>query len=764
MQLSASVPSSATHLAALAVSGEASSAVPATGAPRAAGVFAQLFASFGSATAAPTVSTLGARAGVVSQAPAEAFGIFSNWPALASSDATGSEPTGVPALVSCATGLAPIPPNTLELSGENLFAGSSRVASGGRPTHALQSAARRGEAVSSCPGPITGFAVGSPDVLPVVTEPPAVVVLSDRPVETAQVATHGLTSELAAENAPDVAPGVMSLALDDTGASVHAPQPAWTARAPGKPVASAVQSSAHRGGFVALHPESTAGSSVISAALPHPSSERHPEFTAGSSVVATNVTQPPVAVAAPDCSGEPVQGSVRGPMSEKDPGEAPTVAALRLGENRPALSAQQSSFALRTGQASASLAASVPVRASAAEPIVVGANCSAAEAEAAQPSAAALAEVAANLPAIPIANNLSALATTAQPASSSTVTGQVLPITLLPLVPASSSSRSVSELSEPAAKLAPISSMSAPATAANPAEIGASAQLVPSATDAEAAEQTLAAAGDEILGVRTPERRAVEVPEGRQENFAASSREIFGVQELPDPAPEKTFLNALEKRLTSHDPDIGTDVAKTLPTMPAATPVSHPATAAVPTPALAVVPTDFVPRADALLGSNPDTGLAAHRAVDAVLTAAERFSAGDQHAVNLQFSVGGADLSVHVELRANEVRATFHTDSVELRAALAHEWQSVGPDTAGRTLRLGAPVFAANDSSGSAAFSGDSAPRQRDAGAHHSAGENFATVAPRVRATSTVQTTGGAGASAPRIVQPGTSLHLHTLA
>lgn len=102
---------------------------------------------------------------------------------------------------------------------------------------------------------------------------------------------------------------------------------------------------------------------------------------------------------------------------------------------------------------------------------------------------------------------------------------------------------------------------------------------------------------------------------------------------------------------------------------------------------------------------------AAHRAVEAILSAVERFAGAERHSVNLDFSIAGHELSVRVELRADEVRATFCTNSPELRAALAQEWQAVsGGNAREGSVKLGAPIFTANasagESSAASSFSG----------------------------------------------------------
>jgi hypothetical protein len=104
-------------------------------------------------------------------------------------------------------------------------------------------------------------------------------------------------------------------------------------------------------------------------------------------------------------------------------------------------------------------------------------------------------------------------------------------------------------------------------------------------------------------------------------------------------------------------------------------------------------------------------------AVESVLVASEQLTAGVQRSVKLQFSVGGEELAVRVELRGDRVHTTFRTDSPELRSALAREWQAVSTQQNGdRGQRLADPVFASSSSFGSNnSFSADSGgAHQRD--------------------------------------------------
>ncbi len=254
---------------------------------------------------------------------------------------------------------------------------------------------------------------------------------------------------------------------------------------------------------------------------------------------------------------------------------------------------------------------------------------------------------------------------------------------------------------------------------------------------------------------------------GRRENFAGPDS-FPGLEKISvRSAPEKTFLSATGKRVTSGDSDLGTDVANSSSAMSAATFFSRPALVALlehaPVAVTALAPVEApvvnLPTVPA------DASSAAHRAVEAVLTAADRFGAGGHHAVSLQFSVGGADLTVRVELHADEVRTQFRTDSPELRTALAHEWQAVNGNGADRPVRLAAPVFASADGSQAAASSGDGAQHQRNRGSHRPADLELAAAASAGRATRfTARARDEFVSPAPRLPGSATTLHLHALA
>ena len=247
--------------------------------------------------------------------------------------------------------------------------------------------------------------------------------------------------------------------------------------------------------------------------------------------------------------------------------------------------------------------------------------------------------------------------------------------------------------------------------------------------------------------------------------IAASAGSVSPQQSIDQNNFDKTSLNVSKDRLKSNAVDVGTDIAIEDLSMSAATLSNRPAPNAV----LALAPvvssagaSDFSTPASFA----PEIASNAQQAVEAVLTAAERVTSRDQQAVDLHFLVGGADLRVRVELRANQVHATFHSDSAELNSALAREWQGSVPthgwqdaalvqpwalgnsaDSGDRSLRLAPPVFTTSaqrpDESSLAGFSGgDGSSQQRGAGARRGQ-EDSSAVAYGARSASRPAATSG---------------------
>lgn len=175
---------------------------------------------------------------------------------------------------------------------------------------------------------------------------------------------------------------------------------------------------------------------------------------------------------------------------------------------------------------------------------------------------------------------------------------------------------------------------------------------------------------------------------------------------------DKKIQTALDKRVAEHPINLGTDVAKPASVM-STTSLSRQAAAdsASVTVTGASAAQDPLPPAPE---SAVVTASQAHRAVEAVMTAADRVGAGEKQAVNLQFSFLDVSLAVRVELREGAVHTTFRTDSTELRSALAHEWQAVSAQASDRPVKMADPVFAGSHGGSSAnSFAGDNARQQQ---------------------------------------------------
>jgi hypothetical protein len=226
-----------------------------------------------------------------------------------------------------------------------------------------------------------------------------------------------------------------------------------------------------------------------------------------------------------------------------------------------------------------------------------------------------------------------------------------------------------------------------------------------------------------LNGTQAPSRPAADPasPDAQialTEKFAASARAIYPVAPLPGLPEKKDFLNAGQLSVNTPASSVGIGVAQVSVVMP---PTSFnrlktlPAVEAMTNVSVSVnAPTvlSLVPDAPAPPASLRETMAAVVTAVEAL----ERRSDAVQKSVDLHFDVGAERLALRVELRDGTVHTTFRTESPELRAALAHEWQAAMPSTAGRELRLADPVFSSATTSGGEAASGSlgqGAPHQR---------------------------------------------------
>ncbi|MDP3068745.1 MAG: hypothetical protein Q8N18_00575 [Opitutaceae bacterium] len=254
-----------------------------------------------------------------------------------------------------------------------------------------------------------------------------------------------------------------------------------------------------------------------------------------------------------------------------------------------------------------------------------------------------------------------------------------------------------------------------------------------------------------------------------QEKNAAISEELADERARDIATPEKKLLSDVNELVANHRRALGIGVANSAPTMPASNyypPSQTPAHDVA--SSLVAAPGGLAERIEShnVLGLQLDGVSSAHEAVEVVLRTADRLSSLVHKSVRLEFSVGGEALDVRVELRSNEVRTTFHTESAELRTALASEWQAVSASAGSgdRTLRILPAQFGSSES-GSDGFSGDSSQRHRDAHAQAQAeAAHSFSFGGRGRSS---RSNRGAAVVPPvtaAFAAPGTALHLHTLA
>jgi hypothetical protein len=270
--------------------------------------------------------------------------------------------------------------------------------------------------------------------------------------------------------------------------------------------------------------------------------------------------------------------------------------------------------------------------------------------------------------------------------------------------------------------------------------------------------------------------RAEKNPSPRGAKIAVSAENISSRKNSPVVVSGKTFVSVSSEHVARPPADVGTSVAKSEAAMPS-TFFNRSTSAAV----LEHAPVDGASvgaqeRFSEIASSSSLAAapvVAAQRAVEAVLTAVERFSAGERHSVNLSFAMGDTALEVRVELRDAAVHATFRTDSPELRQALAQQWQAAtgAGDSGERSLRLAAPVFTGPSAAPSTAanFSsfagGDGSSRQRESAARRDSDDSLSIAGLRSRGsrTSSVGTVADTSAApaATRSASP-TSHRLHT--
>jgi hypothetical protein len=252
-------------------------------------------------------------------------------------------------------------------------------------------------------------------------------------------------------------------------------------------------------------------------------------------------------------------------------------------------------------------------------------------------------------------------------------------------------------------------------------------------TAGSAAEDSLAGFGSvdwtraprALAGKADVAGRRSQLPENIADRLPVSSRaDIFASDES-----RKHIESSAGKALVSSAPTVGTHVAKAQGFMPTAPAIPSAVDATQPSRVeFSVRDVSGTPSATSGESAPAEAiPLLAGKAVEAVLQAADRLAAGDRSSVRLEFAMGDSELSVRVALRDNAVRATFQTDSPELRAALVHEWQAVTAEPRERTFQFAPPAFQSSqgDSWSQGNLTGEFSRQQRDGQPAHAGEREF---------------------------------------
>jgi hypothetical protein len=271
---------------------------------------------------------------------------------------------------------------------------------------------------------------------------------------------------------------------------------------------------------------------------------------------------------------------------------------------------------------------------------------------------------------------------------------------------------------------------------------------------------TVAASSDSVVAKLVPPA-AGSSPSGG-EKIAAAFREFQNGQGNEGEHGQKKSLLAGEMMVKPQAMSLGTNTAQVDAPMAASAQSTRSLIAEPEAMTPAAVPLTF----DSLVeeaAQGVEQTHSARKAVDVAMSLLDQAGKGTQRGVNLQFSVSGMEVAVRVEMRDDQVHTTFRTDSPELRAALAQEWQTVVSTQAGdRSQKLADPVFTSNANPGST--SGDSgASQQREPSTRQSQWENPTAFA-RPGAARTADATSGAEPLHVHSVRPETTRHLDAIA
>lgn len=246
------------------------------------------------------------------------------------------------------------------------------------------------------------------------------------------------------------------------------------------------------------------------------------------------------------------------------------------------------------------------------------------------------------------------------------------------------------------------------------------------------------------------------------EKIAAGFSQSEGGQGSAGKQDQRNSLPTDDKSVRMQAQRLGTNTAKSEPPMVASAQTTRSLIAEPEAMPLSAVPLTFDAMVEEAAQAVEYSG-SARKAVDAAMSLLDQSAKGTQRSVNLQFSVSGVDVAVRVEMRDDQVHTTFRTDSPEIRAALAQEWQTVvSTQSADRSQKLADPVFTSSANAG--ATSGDAgASQQREPSTRHGQWENTHGFASSFAARGS-EAASSAESQPGRAVRPETTRHLDAVA
>lgn len=273
-----------------------------------------------------------------------------------------------------------------------------------------------------------------------------------------------------------------------------------------------------------------------------------------------------------------------------------------------------------------------------------------------------------------------------------------------------------------------------PSPAGKPSDAPAPSLPVTTTFAVAAVETAPASASAVVLNtVRAP---VVSEPAAASEkNAAAGIQSRAGSLEAKSGSGKNNFLSTVVKTDAERISARGTVNAKVSTDMPVVSknsmhsvaPAAPAELASLPPAGLAGLPADtaVTEAVDASAPRATDAADAVRQVVDII----HEFRDRDRGSVEVKFDFADdAGLTVRVDLRGDELRTTFRTDSDELRAALGREWQgfAAGLANEARGHRVAEPVFTASGNDAGSQAGHDAHGRQNFSGHDQAAGRHSA--------------------------------------